>query len=105
MLTDAGNLAINTGEAIAINLGRLMNEIETQAPAFQGGAGNTFQNVSAQLSAELKQIIEALNTIAANVHASNRNFGSTDADAGHEITSVLGQYLPGATDVASQLRG
>jgi WXG100 family type VII secretion target len=105
MLTEAGNLAIQKGEAITLNLTRLLNELETQAPDFQGGAGMTFQNVSQELGGELRQIIEALNTIASNVHASAKNFGSTDADANREIQSVAQQFTPGATNVADQLRG
>jgi WXG100 family type VII secretion target len=105
MLTDAGNLAVQKGEAITLNLTRLLNELESQASSFQGGAGMTFQSVSQELGNELKQIIEALNQIAENVHASNKSFGSTDADASHEIQSVAGQYLPGASGVANQLRG
>jgi WXG100 family type VII secretion target len=105
MLTDAGNLAINKGEAITLNLTRLLNELESQAPDFQGSAGMTFQSVSQELGAELRQIIEALNTIAENVHASNKNFGTTDADASHEIQSVAQQFTPGAMNVANSLRG
>jgi uncharacterized protein YukE len=105
MLTDAGNLAIQKGEAITLNLTRLLNELESQAPDFQGGAGATFQSVSQELGAELRQIIEALNTIAENVHASNKNFGATDADANQEISSVAQQFTPGAMSVADQLRG
>jgi WXG100 family type VII secretion target len=105
MLTDAGNLAINKGEAITLNLTRLLNELETQAPDFQGSAGMTFQSVSQELGGELRQIIEALNTIAENVHASNKNFGTTDADANHEIQAVAQQYTPGAMNVANSLRG
>jgi WXG100 family type VII secretion target len=104
MLTDAGNLAINKGEAITLNLTRLLNELESQAPNFQGSAGMTFQSVSQELGAELRQIIEALNTIAQNVHASNKNFGTTDADANREIQSVAQQFTPGATGVADALR-
>jgi WXG100 family type VII secretion target len=105
MLTDAGNLAIQKGEAITLNLTRLLNELESQAPDFQGAAGTTFQSVSQELGGELRQIIEALNTIAENVHASNKNFGTTDADANREISSIAQQSTPGAMNVADQLRG
>jgi uncharacterized protein YukE len=104
MLTAAGNKATQTGEAIALNLTRLLNEIEHQAPNFQGVAGSTFQTVSAELGRELRNILSALNTMAENVHASNRHYGSTDEDAKREIDSVVGQYAPGASGVADALR-
>ena len=105
MLNNAANVATQAGEGIALNLTRLLNEIETQAAVFQGGAGNSFQNVSAQLGQELRNILEALNTMADNVNQSNTVFGNTDADASAEITKVAGEYLPGAGGVAAQLRG
>jgi WXG100 family type VII secretion target len=105
MLTNAANKATQAGEAIALNLSRLLNEIETQAPGFAGVAGTTFQHTSAELGNELRSILSALNTMADNVHASNRQFGTTDADAGQEIKKVVGTYLPGAGSVADQLRG
>jgi len=105
MLNNAANVATQAGEGITLNLTRLLNEIETQAAVFQGGAGNSFQNVSAQLGQELRNILEALNTMADNVNQSNTVFGNTDADASAEITKVAGEYLPGAGGVAAQLRG
>jgi WXG100 family type VII secretion target len=105
MLNNAANVATQAGEGIALNLTRLLNEIETQAAVFQGGAGTSFQNVSAQLGQELRNILEALNTMADNVNQSNTVFGSTDADASAEISKVAGEYLPGAGSIASQLRG
>jgi len=105
MLTSAANLATQTGEAIALNLTRLLNEIESQAPNFQGAAGTTFQSVSAQLGTELRNILTALNTMADNVNSSNQQYGTTDADASAEIAKVDGAFLPGAGSVASSLRG
>ncbi len=105
MLTDAANKATQTGESIALNLTRLLNEIETQATGFQGSAGSTFQSVSAQLGQELRNILTALNTMSDNVHQSNRSYGTTDADASSEIGKVVGEYLPGAGSVANALRG
>ncbi|MGI5237751.1 WXG100 family type VII secretion target [Dactylosporangium sp. CA-139066] len=105
MLNNAANVATQTGEGIALNLTRLLNEIETQAAVFQGGAGNSFQNVSAQLGQELRGILEALNTMANNVSQSNAAFGSTDADAAAEITKVASEYNPGLGPVANALRG
>ncbi len=105
MLNNAAQVATQAGEDIALNLTRLLNEIEMQAPAFKGSAGTSFQNVSSELGQELKKILEALNTMADNVNQSNQVFGSTDADAANEITKVAGTYLPGAGNVASALRG
>jgi uncharacterized protein YukE len=105
MLTDAGNAATEAGEAITLNLTRLLNEIQTQAPDFMGRAGTSFQSVSDQLGAELRNILEALNTMATNVHESNKHYGVTDADASSEINSVASQYLPGTGGVATALRG
>jgi uncharacterized protein YukE len=105
MLNKAANVATQAGEGIALNLTRLLNEIETQAHVFQGGAGTSFQNVSAELGQELRGILEALNRMADNVNQSNTVFGSTDADASAEIAKVTGEYLPGAGPVANQLRG
>ena len=105
MLNNAANVATQAGEGIALNLTRLLNEIETQAAVFQGGAGSSFQSVSAQLGSELRNILEALNTMADNVNQSNTVFGNTDADASAEINKVVGEYLPGAGNVAAQLRG
>jgi uncharacterized protein YukE len=105
MLTNAANVATQAGEGIALNLTRLLNEIETQAAVFQGGAGTSFQNVSAELGQELRNILSALNTMADNVNASNTQFGITDTDSSSEISKVVGEYAPGMSNVAAQLRG
>ena len=104
-LAGAAKLARQVGEGIALNLTRLLNEIESQVPNFQGAAGTSFQNTSAQLSTELRNILTALNTMADNVDASNQQYGTTDADASAEIAKVDSTYLPGAGGVASSLRG
>jgi uncharacterized protein YukE len=105
MLNNAANVATQAGEGIALNLTRLLNEIELQANVFQGGAGTSFQNVSTELGQELRGILEALNRMAGNVNQSNQVFGSTDADASAEIAKVTSEYAPGAGPVANQLRG
>jgi uncharacterized protein YukE len=107
MLTDAGNTAASAGETITMNLQRLLYEVQSQAKAFQGAGGSTFQNVSHELGQELKNMLEALNTMASNVHASNRNFGSTDEDAQNEISKVASEHSgSGAySGIASTLRG
>jgi WXG100 family type VII secretion target len=105
MLNHAAQVATQTGESIALNLTRLLNEIETQAASFQGGAGTSFQNVSQQLGSELRGILDALNTMADSVNQSGQVFGNTDADAAREINQVVSQNLPGAGNVAASLRG
>jgi WXG100 family type VII secretion target len=105
MLNNAAKVATSAGETIALNLTRLLNEIEGQAASFQGSAGTSFQNVSAELGQELRGILEALNTMADSVNQSSQVFGSTDQDASQEIGKVTSQYLPGAGNVASALRG
>jgi WXG100 family type VII secretion target len=105
MLNNAAQVATQAGEDITLNLTRLLNEIEQQAPAFKGAAGTSFQSVSGELGQELKKLLDALNEMAGNVSQSNQTFGSTDADASNEITKVTGEYLPGAGSVASALRG
>ena len=106
MLTDAGNKATQAGEAITLNLTRLLNEIQSQAGSFQGSAGSMFQSVSVELGNELRGILSALNTMAESVHAANKHYGTTDEDAGNEIKNVAGQYLPGASSgVVDALRG
>jgi WXG100 family type VII secretion target len=105
MLDNAAKVATQTGEAIALNLQRLLNEIETQSSAFQGAAGSTFQTVSADLGQELRNILEALNQMADGVSQSNQTFGSTDEDAKNEISQVASQYAPGLGGVADSLRG
>jgi WXG100 family type VII secretion target len=105
MLQDAGNSAASAGETITVNLQRLLFEIQTQAKAFQGAGGSTFQNVSHELGQELRDMLEALNTMAENVHASNRHFGSTDEDAQREIHAVASQHGGGYSGIANTLRG
>jgi uncharacterized protein YukE len=105
MLNNAAKVATEAGEGIALNLTRLLNEIETQAGVFQGGAGNSFQSVSTELGQELRGILDALNRMAGNVNQSNQVFGSTDADASAEIAKVTSEFMPGAGPVADQLRG
>jgi WXG100 family type VII secretion target len=105
MLNNAAKVATQAGETIALNLSRLLNEIETQAASFQGSAGTSFQNVSAELGQELRGILDALNSMADNVNQSGQVFGSTDEDASREISQVVGQNLPGAGSVANSLRG
>jgi WXG100 family type VII secretion target len=97
--------AREVGEGITLNLARLLNEIETQAPGFRGHAGRTFTHITDALSDELKSIIEHLNRIAEQIDGANRDFGTTDADAAAEINAVVHEYLPGSGPVADQLRG
>ncbi len=105
MLDNASRVATQAGETIVANLTRLLNEIQSQAAVFRGGAGDSFQNVSAELGRELKSLLDALNQMAENVSQSSKTFGSTDADAANEIMKVQQQYVPGAGSVASALRG
>ncbi len=105
MLNSAAKVATDAGQTLTLNLTRLLNEIEGAAASFQGGAGTTFQHVSAQLGQELRNILEALNTMADGVNQSNQVFGNTDEAARDEIAKVQGQYLPAAGSVANALRG
>jgi WXG100 family type VII secretion target len=105
MLNNAAKVATQAGEGIALNLTRLLNEIEASQPSFKGSAGTTFQNVSNELGRELRGILDALNQMADNVNQSGQVFGSTDQDASSEIGQVVGQYAPGAGGVADLLRG
>jgi uncharacterized protein YukE len=105
MLDHAARVATDTGEGIALNLTRLLNEIESQTAAFQGAAGTSFRAVSTELGNELRGILDALNQMASSVAVSNKTFGSTDSDASQEISQVASQYLPGAGSVANALRG
>lgn len=105
MMDAAAKTATDTGEGIALNLTRLLNEIESQAPGFRGMAGSRFQAISTELGAELRKILEALNTMADNVNQSGRVFGATDQDAANEIAQVGNEYLPGAGSITSALRG
>ena len=105
MLNNAAQVATQAGEDITLNLTRLLNEIEHQAPAFKGHAGTSFQNVSSELGQELRKLLQALNEMADNVNQSNQVFGSTDGDASNEISKVASEYLPGAGDVTTALRG
>lgn len=105
MLNQAANKASQTGEAIALNLSRLLNEIEMSAAGFKGGAGSMFQSTSAELGNELRTILSALNEMAGNIQGSNAAFGSSDQDASAEIAKVNSTYLPGAGSVTSALRG
>lgn len=106
MLADAARTAENTGQGIAENLMRVMNAIEEAHQGFQGSAGSAFQTTSAQLSQELKTLLEALNSMAEAVDASNAQFGSSDTDAQNEITKVASTYSPNmAGNIVSGLRG
>jgi uncharacterized protein YukE len=104
-LTHAANQATQVGEGIALNLGRLLNEIELQAPAIQGATGTKFFGKADEISRELKQILDALNTMADNILGAGALYGNTDADAAREIDKVLGGYLPGNHDVITALEG
>jgi uncharacterized protein YukE len=105
MLTDAANTATQVGEGISLELTRVLGAIEESQSGFAGGAGSAFQSVSAELGQELRQILEALNTMAEDVLGANAQYGSSDADASREITNVAQTYEPGNASVANQLRG
>lgn len=105
MLNNATQVATSAGEGIALNLTRLLNEVQQQSNAFSGSAGSTFQRVSGELGQELRQLLDALNEMADKVNQSGQVFGSTDADAGAEIAKVTSEYMPGAGNVTSALRG
>lgn len=104
-LNHAATVATDAGETITLNLTRLLNEVENATASFKGGAGDQFQNVSQQLGAELRGILDALNTMADNVNQSTKVFGNTDEAARQEIAQVQQQYTPGAGSVANALRG
>lgn len=104
-LQDAGNSAANAGETITLNLQRLLFEIQTQSKAFQGAGGTMFQNVSQELGTQLRSMLTALNTMAENVHASNRQFDNTDADSAREISAVATEHGSGYAGIANTLRG
>lgn len=101
----AAKHAISAGETITLNLGRLLNEIQSSAAAFQGLAGSAFQNTSQELGNELSKMLQALNGLADNVLGANAAYANTDEAARSEISSVLGAHLPGATPVTDALRG
>jgi WXG100 family type VII secretion target len=105
MLNNAARVATQAGETITLNLTRLLSEIQGQAASFQGGAGTAFQNVSAELGQELRNILDALNSMADNVNQSTQVYGSTDEDARNEISKVQSQYMPGAGSIANALKG
>jgi len=106
MLQDAGNSAADAGETITLNLQRLLYEFQTQAKAFQGSGGTMFQNVSAELGAQLRDLLTALNTMAEAVHLSNRQYDNTDQDSAREIGAVAAEHGGGAyAGIANTLRG
>lgn len=90
-LVDAANQATNIGEGIALNLGRLLNEIELEAPGIQGHAGDKFFGKSDDIGRELKAILDALNHMADQILGSSARYGDTDADASAEIDKVMGE--------------
>jgi WXG100 family type VII secretion target len=102
-LDRAAKKATDAGQTISSNLQRLLGEIQSHQASFQGVAGSALQNVSADLGQELRNIVDALNTMAEKVHASNKQLGATDQDAGSTITNVAGTYQP--TGVGNALRG
>lgn len=106
MLTDAAKKAEDVGEGITGQLTSLLSTIESQGGAsFVGTAGTTLQNVSAELSGELKKLLTALNTMAQNVHASNADYGTSDQEISREINQVGSAYAPDGGSVVSALRG
>jgi WXG100 family type VII secretion target len=105
MLNNAATVATQAGEDIALNLTRLLNEVEQQSAVFKGQAGSSFQQVSSQLGQELRTLLQALNEMADNVNQSGHVFGSTDSAASSEIAKVANEFVPGAGNVANSLRG
>jgi WXG100 family type VII secretion target len=103
MLNNASQTATTAGEEIAGGLTRLLSEIEGAAPAFQGAAGSTFQNVSVDLGNELRRILDALNRMANAVNVSNKTYADTDEGANQEISKAAAQY--GGSGVVNALRG
>lgn len=103
MLQDAAKTANDTGVSISDGLTRLLAGVEDVQASFQGLANDALQSTSAQLGAELRQILEALNTMANAVDASSAKFGDTDSQAQMEISKVAAAENDGG--VASMLRG
>jgi WXG100 family type VII secretion target len=104
-LNQAANQATTVGEGIALNLGRLLNEIELQAPNFRGGAGTKFQNSASGIGQDLRRILDALDTMAGCIRTNNDQYNATDADAEAEISSVMSNHHLGNTDVINVLKG
>lgn len=103
-LVAAAGVATSAGETITLNLQRLLYEIETQATQFfKGGGGTAFQNASALIGEDLKDMLQGLNRLAENVRGSSVLFGTTDQAAEDMINRVAANAGTGYGNIAAGL--
>ncbi|GAA5188688.1 hypothetical protein GCM10023322_39920 [Rugosimonospora acidiphila] len=103
LMQKAADSATGAGEGIALNLSRLLDEVQLAAPGFVGAAGSGFQDVVSHLEQDLQGMLKALNYMADKVNQTGRVFDATDAGARAEIMKV--QQQSGAFSAAQALRG
>jgi hypothetical protein len=105
-IRQAGLEAGLTGEAIALNLVRLLTVIEESSPIFQSRAGDAFRTaIDDELGIPLRQLVSALNELAQGLTDVSGMYGVGDAAAAAEIDRLVDTYLPGSSAIADALTG
>jgi WXG100 family type VII secretion target len=106
MLRAAAQKADGVSGEISAELDKLVGMIQSEGQAsLQGTAGTALQSVTVELHQELRKLTGALTTMAGAVRQSSAVLGSSDVDAGQDITRAGGAHGYGGGDVARALGG
>ncbi|WP_169745120.1 WXG100 family type VII secretion target [Cryptosporangium arvum] len=92
-MQNAAKKAENVGEGIAANLANLLMTIETTgAASMRGDSGKALQAAAPQIDANLKKILNALNTIASHVSQGAVEYSGQDGQAAAELNNLTSAF-------------
>jgi hypothetical protein len=95
-----------TGEAISLNLLRILKVIEESSPVFNSHAGDAFRlAIDDELGTPLKKLLSVLNELADQLDDVPGIYQAGDVAAAAEIERVAHTYLPVASPIADALTG
>jgi WXG100 family type VII secretion target len=100
-LQKAAAKADDAGGQLAQMLSGLLDNLAPMETGFVGAAGITFQQVKANVNADLVTITDALNEVAEGIRTAGRDFDVADDTAHQEVTKAAAD----AGEIVSRLRG
>jgi WXG100 family type VII secretion target len=100
-LQKAATKADDAGGQLAQMLNALLDNLAPMETGFVGAAGMTFQQVKANVNADLVTITDALNEVAEGIRTAGRDFDVSDDVAHQEVTKAAAD----AGEIVSRLRG
>lgn len=100
-LQKAATKADDAGAQLAQMLNVLLDRLAPMESRFVGAAGMSFQQVKANVNADLVTITDALNEVAEGIRTSGRDFDVADDTARQEVNKAAAD----AGNIVNRLRG